>query len=235
VVDLITELRADDVRANLERVREQIAATGRDPDHIEILAAVKYVPAQHLQALAEGGITLVGENRAQELEAKVEVCPGRFTWDFIGHLQSRKVKQVLPHVRYVHSVSSESVLRQLERHGTSDTEVLVEVNVAGEPAKSGVAPEELGDFIDRCPVTVVGLMTMPPLAATPEDSRPHFAALARLAEQHGLRHLSMGTSQDYLVAVQEGATIVRLGTTLYQRPAGARHNPGRDMNSLLEP
>jgi hypothetical protein len=217
VVDLISDLRAEDVRTNLQRVREQIVATGRDPDHIEILAAVKYVPAPELQVLAEAGITLVGENRAQELEAKAEACAGRFTWDFIGQLQSRKVKQVLPHVRYIHSVASDSVLHQLERHGTPDTEVLVEVNVAREPGKSGVALGELGAFIRRCPVKVVGLMTMPPRATVPEDSRPHFAALARLAEEHGLTHLSMGTSQDYLVAVQEGATIVRLGTTLYRR------------------
>jgi hypothetical protein len=118
-------------------------------------------------------------------------------------------------VRYIHSVASDSVLRQLERHGTPETQVLVEVNVAGEADKSGVAPDELGDFIARCPVTVVGLMTMPPLARSPEDNRPHFAALRELAHGHGLSELSMGTSQDYVIALQEGATIVRLGTTLY--------------------
>jgi hypothetical protein len=122
---------------------------------------------------------------------------------------------VLPLVRYVHSVASDSVLRQLERHATPETEVLVEVNVAGEADKSGVAPADLDDVIARCPARVVGLMTMPPLTADPEDSRRWFAALAELAGERGLRHLSMGTSQDYLVAVQEGATIVRLGTTLY--------------------
>jgi PLP dependent protein len=138
------------------------------------------------------------------------------TWDFIGHLQSRKVKQVLPHVRYLHSVSTDSVLRQLERHGTPETEVLIEVNIAGEEGKSGIAPGDLDDFVARCPARVVGLMTMPPLADAPEDSRRWFAALAELASDHGLRHLSMGTSQDYVVAVEEGATIVRLGTTLYR-------------------
>jgi pyridoxal phosphate enzyme (YggS family) len=216
MVDLITDLSADTVRANLERVRREIERTGRDPDGIEILAAVKYVPVQELGVLAEAGVELVGENRAQELEAKAEAHPGRFTWDFIGHLQSRKVRQLLPHVRYIHSVSSDSVLAQLERHGTPATKVLVEVNVAGETGKSGIAPGELDAFLQRCPVTVVGLMTMPPAASTPEQSRPHFAALRELAEAHGLPHLSMGTSQDYLVAVQEGATIVRLGTTLYR-------------------
>jgi PLP dependent protein len=217
VVDLITGLRAEDVRANLERVREQIEGVGRNPGEVEILAAVKYLPTAQLQSLLEGGITVVGENRAQELAQKAEAFPGAFTWDFIGQLQSRKVKQILPYVRYIHSVASDSVLKQLQRHAASDTQVLVEVNVAREEGKSGIDPEDLGDLIGRCPVEVVGLMTMPPLAQNPEDSRPHFAALARLADRHSLQHLSMGTSQDYLVAVQEGATIVRLGTTLYQR------------------
>jgi PLP dependent protein len=215
VAELIRGLDAARVRDNLERVREQIAATGRDPAGVELLAAVKYVPLEEMDVLAEAGIEVAGENRAQDLEAKAAAHP-ELTWDFIGHLQSRKVKQVLPHVRYVHSVSTDSVLRQLERHGTPDTEVLVEVNVAGEEGKSGIAPGELDDFIARCPARVVGLMTMPPRASEPEDSRRWFAALAELAAGRGLRHLSMGTSQDYLVAVEEGATIVRLGTTLYR-------------------
>ena len=166
--------------------------------------------------LAEAGITLVGENRAQELVSKTESHGDLFTWDFIGHLQSRKVRQVLPLVRYIQSVASDSVLEQLGRHGGPDTRVLIEVNVAGEAGKSGIAPAELADFLQRCPVTVVGLMTMPPQATRPQDSRPHFAALRELAQSHGLRELSMGTSQDYPVAVQEGATIIRLGSTLYQ-------------------
>jgi PLP dependent protein len=215
VVDLIRGLRAERVRANLERVREEIADARRGPGEVEILAAVKYVPVAELGTLAEAGITLLGENRAQELEAKVAAAPGRFTWDFIGHLQSRKVRQILPHVRYLHSVASDSVLDQLKRHAAPATEVLVEVNVAGEADKSGIAPRELPGFLERCPVTVAGLMTMPPRAERPEQSRPHFAALAELAGRHGLRHLSMGTSQDYAVAVQEGATIIRLGSTLY--------------------
>jgi pyridoxal phosphate enzyme (YggS family) len=215
VAELIRGLDAARVRDNLERVREQIAGAGRDPAGVELLAAVKYVPLEEMDVLAEAGIEVAGENRAQDLEAKAEAHP-ELTWDFIGHLQSRKVKQVLPHARYVHSVATDSVLRQLERHGTPGTEVLVEVNVAGEEDKSGIAPGELDDFIARCPVRVVGLMTMPPLAEDPEDSRRWFAALAELAAGRGLRHLSMGTTQDYLVAVQEGATIVRLGTTLYR-------------------
>ena len=214
MAELIRGLDAGVVRANLERVREEIAGAGRDPAGVEILAAVKYVALEELSVLAEAGIAVAGENRAQDLEAKAQAHP-ELTWDFIGHLQSRKVKQVLPLVRYVHSVATDSVLRQLERHATPETEVLVEVNVAEEEGKSGVAPGDLDDVIARCAARVVGLMTMPPLAADPEDSRRWFAALAELAGERGLRHLSMGTSQDYLVAVQEGATIVRLGTTLY--------------------
>jgi pyridoxal phosphate enzyme (YggS family) len=215
VAQLIEDIDASVVRDNLARVREEIAGTGRDPSEVELLAAVKYVALEHVGALVEAGIDVMGENRAQDLEAKAAAHP-EVTWDFIGHLQSRKVKQVLPHVRWLHSVSTDSVLRQLERHGAPETEVLVEVNIAGEADKSGIAPDELDAFLERCPVTVVGLMTMPPLAERPEDSRRWFAALAELAGERALRHLSMGTSQDYVVAVQEGATIVRLGTTLYR-------------------
>jgi uncharacterized pyridoxal phosphate-containing UPF0001 family protein len=204
------QLSAETVRANLARIKQTI------PDTVEVLAAVKYVPVEQLPVLADAGLTLVGENRAQELQRKASAYPGVFTWDFIGHLQSRKVKDVLPYVRYIHSVASDSVLTQLWRHAQAGTQVMVEVNVAREPGKTGIEPAELGQFIERCPVTVVGLMTMPPLARDPEQSRPHFAALRELAARHGLRHLSMGTSQDYAVAVEEGATIVRLGTILYQ-------------------
>ncbi|HUE26042.1 MAG TPA: YggS family pyridoxal phosphate enzyme [Solirubrobacteraceae bacterium] len=215
MVDLVTGLRAERVAANVSRVRAEIAASGRNPETVQILAAVKYIPSDELGVLADAGLTLLGENRAQDLLAKADAHPGAFTWDFIGHLQSRKVRQLLPYVRYIQSVASDSALEQLGRHGSPDTQVLVEVNVAGEAGKSGIAPSQLGAFIERSPVNVVGLMTMPPLARTPEDSRGHFAALRELAERHSLAELSMGTSQDYLVAVQEGATIVRLGTTLY--------------------
>ena len=215
MVDLVTGLRAERVAANVSRVRAEIAASGRNPETVQILAAVKYIPSDELGVLADAGLTLLGENRAQDLLAKADAHPGAFTWDFIGHLQSRKVRQLLPYVRYIQSVASDSALEQLGRHGSPDTQVLVEVNVAGEAGKSGIAPSQLGAFIERSPVNVVGLMTMPPLARTPEDSRGHFAALRELAERHSLAELSMGTSQDYLVAVQEGATIVRLGATLY--------------------
>jgi pyridoxal phosphate enzyme (YggS family) len=211
----LADLSVERVRANLARVRARIAETGREPDEVEILAAVKYVPVEQLGVLADAGISIVGENRAQELKRKADAHPGRFTWDFIGALQSRKVRDLLPYVRYIHSVASDSALVQLGRHGGPDTEILIEVNVAGEAGKSGISPAELEGFMERCPVRVVGLMTMPPMALEPEESRPHFRELRHLAERNGLRHLSMGTSQDYVVAVEEGATIVRLGTVLY--------------------
>ena len=198
----------DGIRRNLEAIRERIGSG------VEILAATKYVEAGDLPALAEAGITLVGENRAQDMLAKQADHGELFEWDFIGALQSRKVKDVAPSVRLIHSVASESALKQLEKHPAR--EVLIEVNVAGEEGKAGIAPEELAGYIERCPVPVGGLMTMPPFADDPEQSRPHFARLAELAAEHGLARLSMGTTQDYEVAVQEGATIVRLGTVLYE-------------------
>jgi pyridoxal phosphate enzyme (YggS family) len=219
VVDLIRGLRVADVRDNLERVRDRIAAVGRDPAGVQILAAVKYLASDELEALAAAGITLVGENRPQELVAKAVAHPGMFTWDFIGTLQSRRVAMLIPYVRYIHSVASDSALRQLERHATPETRILVEVNVADDPAKAGIQPAELPDFLARARVEVVGLMTMPPLTDRPQDNRRHFAALRELAGRHQLRELSMGTSQDFEPAVQEGATIIRLGTVLYRQPS----------------
>jgi pyridoxal phosphate enzyme (YggS family) len=227
VAQLIEGLTVEGVRANVERVRSEIAdaaaRAGRSADDVQLLAAVKYVAIAELPVLAQAGISLVGENRAQELERKA-VAPGgeQLTWDFIGHLQSRKVKTILPLVRMIHSVGSDSVVEQLGRHGTRShppPKILVEVNIAGEEGKSGIAPAALDDFLDRCRevggVEVAGLMTMPPLAAEPEDSRRWFAALAELAAERGLPELSMGTTQDFAVAVEEGATIVRVGTKLY--------------------
>jgi PLP dependent protein len=201
-------MRAEVIRANLERIREQV---GQD---VEILAATKYVADSDLPALAEAGIELVGENRAQDMLRKQELHRDLFTWDFIGALQSRKLKDIAPNVRLIHSVASESALRRLEQNPAP--EVLIQVNVAGEESKEGVVPAELSDYIERCPCPVTGLMTMPPFVERPEDSRRHFARLAELAAEHGLERLSMGTSQDYAVAVEEGATIVRLGSVLYE-------------------
>ena len=208
MAQLIRGLDARRVAENLARVRDEIG------EEIQVLAAVKYVAPEEMGVLAEAGVTVVGENRAQELEVKAQAHP-ELTWDFIGHLQSRKVKQVLPYVRWIHSVASDSALDQLGKHAPAGTEILVEVNVARDEGKSGVLPDDLDAFLERCPVAVVGLMTMPPFTERAEDSRRWFAALAELAGARGLRELSMGTSQDYAVAAQEGATIVRLGTSLY--------------------
>jgi uncharacterized pyridoxal phosphate-containing UPF0001 family protein len=218
VTEPIDGLTAARVRANLADVRERIAAAaaraGRDAEDVEIVAAVKYVPLEQLDALAEGGVTVAGENRAQDLQAKYAVHGDAFTWDFIGHVQSRKVKQIAPLVRLVHSVCTDSVLEQLGRHAPPALRVLVEVNVAREEGKDGVAPADLDGFLDRCPVPVVGLMTMAPLARKPGDSRRWFAALRDLAAARGLPELSMGTTQDYEIAVEEGATLVRIGSKL---------------------
>jgi len=216
----VAGLSVETVRGNLQAVREVIAAAarraGRDAGEVELLAATKYVDVADMAVLAQAGVRLVGENRAQDLETKLDAHGELFEWDFIGHLQSRKVRHILPRVRLIHSVASDSVLRELGRHAPPETEVLVEVNVAGEEGKSGVALSDLEGFIARCPVQVVGLMAMPPVADDPERSRPWFAAVRELAAAHGLAHLSMGTSQDFVVAVEEGATIVRAGSVLYR-------------------
>jgi PLP dependent protein len=225
VAELISGLSAETVRANLDRIRAEIAAAVErslgaraNRPEVEILAASKYVALEDMTVLADAGIVLVGENRAQDLQAKVAAYGGLFEWDFIGQLQSRRVRMIVPHVRLIHSVASESALRELARHrelARPDLRILIEVNIAGEDGKAGVAPERLGEFLARSPVPASGLMTLPPLSDDPAHSRPWFAALRELADEHGLTELSMGTSQDYLVAVEEGATIVRIGTNLY--------------------
>ena len=209
MAELIHDIDAAKLAANLEEV-EAVAG-----DRAEILVATKYVPLEEMGKLAEAGVRLVGENRQQDLAAKHERWGEAFEWDFIGNLQSRKVKQVLPLCRLIHSVATDSVLAQLEKHADPGTEVLVEVDVSGEEGKGGVDPEELPAFIERCPVEVSGLMTMPPFSSDPEDSRPYFARLAELAAANGLRRLSMGTSQDWRVAIEEGATNIRLGRALF--------------------
>lgn len=209
MAELVHGIDPDRVAANLERVRE------RAGEGVEILVAGKYVPLEEMGTLEEAGVGLIGENRLQDLEAKQERWGDAFEWDFIGKLQSRKVKRLLPLCRLIHSVASDSAIEQLGRHAEPETEVLVEVNVAGEQGKGGVAPDDLGEFIGRCPVRVVGLMTMPPYTTDPEQSRPHFARLAELAAEHSLARLSMGTSQDWQVAVEEGATTIRLGRSLF--------------------
>jgi hypothetical protein len=174
------------------------------------VAATKYVTLEDLAALAEAGVEVVGENRAQDLQAKHERYGDAFRWHFIGHLQSRKAPLVSELCELCHSLASESAARRLT------IPALVEVNLSGEPTKSGVAPDELPAMLDTYP-DVTGLMTMPPATGDPEASRPYFRRLRELAERHGLRELSMGTSQDYRVAAEEGATYVRVGAVLWQR------------------
>ena len=209
MAELIHDIDAAKVAANLEEAK---ALAG---ERVEILVATKYVPLEEMGKLVEARVRLVGENRQQDLAAKHERWGDAFEWDFIGNLQSRKVKQVLPLARLIHSVASDSVLAQLEKHADPATEVLVEVNVSGEEGKGGVEPAQLPAFIERCPVRVAGLMTMPPFSADPEHSRPYFARLAELAAANELGQLSMGTSQDWRVAIEEGATIIRLGHGLF--------------------
>lgn len=224
MAELIHGLTAERVRANLAAMRAEVGAAaegaGRDPGRVEILAAGKYVSCEELPALADAGITLVGENRARDLQEKVAAHGELFTWDFIGALQSKHVRAIVPHVRLIHSLASDSALRELGRHAARarpGLRVLVEVNLADDPAKAGIAPRQLDAFLARSPVPVAGLMTMPPLASDPEQSRPWFRRLRELACERGLRELSMGTTQDFAVAVEEGATIVRIGTRLYAR------------------
>ena len=192
----------DRVRENYARIQDEVGAG------VTVVAATKYVSLDELALLAEAGIEVVGENRAQDLEAKHARYGDAFRWHFIGHLQSRKAKAVSAICELCHSLDSESAARRLT------IPALVEVNLSGEPTKSGVAPEELEAFLGL-DADVRGLMTMPPASADPEASRPYFRRLRELAEQYGLRELSMGTSQDYRVAAEEGATHVRVGSVLY--------------------
>jgi hypothetical protein len=180
---------------------------------VAVVVATKYVSAEELGALAEAGVTLVGENRAQDLERKHALYGDAFRWHFIGHLQSNKVKLVNRLCELVHSVDSDSAARRVT------IPALLEVNLAGEASKSGVDPEEIGSFVARYPV-IRGLMTMPPLSGDPEASRPYFGRLRELAAEHGLSELSMGTSQDYRVAAEEGATLVRVGSTIFAADQG---------------
>ena len=196
-------ISADQVRANYERIRADLGP------QVTIVAATKYVSVDELALLVEAGVEVVGENRAQDLEAKHARYGEAFRWHFIGHLQSRKAKTVNELCELCHSLSSESAAKRLE------IPALVEVNLAGEETKSGVPEADLERFLGLYE-DVRGLMTMPPATDDPETSRPYFRRLRQLAEQYGLRELSMGTSQDYRVAADEGATMVRLGSVLYQ-------------------
>jgi PLP dependent protein len=210
-----------------DRVSHAAAAAGRHGCEVEILVATKYVDVDGLEALAEAGITLVGENRAQDLVDKHARWNDTFTWDFIGHLQSRKTRLVLPLVRLIHSVSTMSVVQELHARAQNTVEVLLEVNVGGEVSKSGLVPDDVDAFLDEAAVydniRFAGLMCMPPLTGDPQAAAPHFARTRELAERlsaawggrYTFARLSMGTSADYEVAVREGATIVRVGSVLF--------------------
>jgi pyridoxal phosphate enzyme (YggS family) len=196
------------IRANYARIREEVGAG------VTVVAATKYADFDVMSLLAEAGVEVVGENRAQDLAAKHERFGDRFHWHFIGHLQSRKAKTVSELCELVHSLDSLSAARKLR------APALVEVNLSGEETKSGIPPARLASFLGEVAdlgVEVRGLMTMPPIADDPERSRPYFRELRRLAGEHGLRELSMGTSQDYRVAVEEGTTLVRVGSVLFGR------------------
>ena len=193
----------DAVRENYARIKEEVGPA------VMVVAATKYVSLDEMAVLDDAGVDIVGENRAQDLEAKHAVYGDTFRWHFIGHLQSRKAKVVNRICELVHSLDSESAARRLE------IPALVEVNLSGEASKSGIAPADLARFLALYP-DVRGLMTMPPLAADPEASRPYFRRLRELAVEHGLAELSMGTSQDYRIAAEEGATLVRVGASLYR-------------------
>jgi pyridoxal phosphate enzyme (YggS family) len=196
-------VNAESVRERYARLREE-AGSG-----VTVVAATKYVPLADLAILAEAGVEVVGENRAQDLAAKHAAYGAAFRWHFIGHLQSNKAKMVNGICELVHSLDSESAARRLT------IPALLEVNLTGEPRKSGVPPEAVAGWVERVP-GLRGLMTMPPLADDPEASRPWFRRLRELAVEHGLAELSMGTSQDWRVAVEEGATLIRIGSTLFR-------------------
>jgi PLP dependent protein len=203
--------------------------SGRAPGAVELVLAGKYVPAGETEALVEAGVRVVGENRLQDLQARAALARGRLTFDFIGHLQRRKVRDVLAATRLIHSVDSLRLAEEIGRRAEGEARVLVEVNVAEEPTKGGIVPPRLRAFVDevsaRTDLVIGGLMTMPPLHSDPEQSRPYFATLRSLAEdlaaewegRHDVRDLSMGTSQDYVVAAEEGATMVRVGRGLLER------------------
>jgi uncharacterized pyridoxal phosphate-containing UPF0001 family protein len=193
----------EQIAERYHEVREEIG------ESVTLVVATKYVSLEEMGLLAEAGVEVVGENRAQDLERKHEAYGDAFRWHFIGHLQSNKVKVVNRLCELVHSLSSESAAARLT------IPALLEVNLAGEETKSGVAPDEIAGFLQRYPM-IRGLMTMPPLAADPEASRPYFRRLRELWDEHGLIELSMGTSQDYRVAVEEGATHVRVGEALFR-------------------
>lgn len=216
----------DILRERVVATRSALAEAAPGPPP-ELLVAGKYVAAEEITSLEAAGIGLIGENRLQDLAAKHELTHG-VTFDFIGHLQRRKVKDVLPLVRLVHSVDSERLAQEIANRSEGETRILVEVNVAEEKTKGGIVPRRLDEFVERVSelnqIVIGGLMAMPPFSDAPEQSRPYFVALRELRDRlqrrydgrHDVRELSMGTSQDHIVAAEEGATIVRVGRGLVE-------------------
>jgi hypothetical protein len=233
MADVSTQIDPERLRAALAEVREELDAaarwSGRGPDAVEVLVAGKYIAPEQSPALVAAGVRLIGENRLQQLQEKQAVIHDAVVFDFIGHLQRRKVREVLERVRLIHSVDSLALAQEIARRAEGTTRVLVEVNADEEPSKSGIVPSQLRQFIADVShlehLVIGGLMAMPAPANNPNDSREAFSRTRELAQllavewhgRHDLSDLSMGTSQDYVVAVQEGATIVRLGRGLIER------------------
>lgn len=207
------------VRSNLAAIEQRVARAcervERDPSAMQICAATKYADAAGMTALAEAGVRIAAENRLQDMIAKQDAIGDVFDWHFIGAIQSRKIREIAGRVSMIHSLATESARDKLKDLDFEPPQVLVQVNVSGEDSKQGIAPDALGEFIEKTPVPVCGLMTMPPLTEDPEGARPYFAQLRELAKEHGLTELSMGTSQDFAVAVEEGATLIRVGSVLF--------------------
>lgn len=219
------------IRANLDRINSEVGdacrRAGRDSSSVELLVATKYISTTGMEPLSAAGVTLVGENRAQDMLAKHAAWGDRFTWDFIGRLQSNKVRQILPLTRLIHSVDTISAVREIDRRAAAATGVLMQVNISGEESKCGIIPDEVDRFLEEASgyrkVNFMGLMTMPPLTADPGAARPVFAAMRELAStlarrwsgRHPFNRLSMGTSNDFVVAVEEGSTVIRLGNVVF--------------------
>lgn len=210
---------AETVRTNLAAIEARVAqacqTADRDPSLVRICAATKYADAAGMTALAEAGVKIAAENRLQDMIAKQDAMGDAFEWHFIGAIQSRKIREIAGRVSTIHSLATESARDKLTDLDFEPPKLLVQVNVSGEESKQGIAPGALGDFIEKTPIPVCGLMTMPPLTEDPEGARPYFAQLRELAKEHGLTELSMGTSQDFAVAVEEGATLIRVGSVLF--------------------
>lgn len=207
------------VRSNLDRVQAEVAEAcvrgGRSPGGVRICVATKYVDNRGLEILRQAGVEVAGENRLQDMIAKQEQFGDDFEWHFIGAIQSRKIREIAARSTMIHSLATTSARDKLGQVENLTARVLVQVNIAGEDSKQGVAPEALPDFLAGCNFPVAGLMTMPPATSDPEQARPYFAQLAQLAAAHSLTELSIGTSQDFGVAVEEGATLIRIGSTLF--------------------